>query len=103
MLDILIEFSKVSRTIRVDFFPVFITNSIVEVSDKFGSLMCQVAPIPCDRTIEEFACVLITIVKVHHTLACHHTFFKITFVNPTMIMQNSLTMEKSISELTSIF
>ena len=33
MLDILIEFSKVSRTIRVDFFPVFITNSIVEVSD----------------------------------------------------------------------
>lgn len=86
MLDVFAEFAEVSGPIRVDLLAMLVANAVVEVPNQLGALMSEVAPIPCDLTARKLSCVLVSIIEVHQTFACHHSLFEVSLVHSTLVM-----------------
>lgn len=77
---VLVEFAEVCGAVGVDFLAVLVAHSVLEVADKFGAFMSEVAPISPNRTAHEFSCVLVTVVEVHDAFASHETLLEVTLV-----------------------
>ena len=87
MFDIFSELAEVARPIRINFLSVLVANAIIEVPNQLGAFVRQVASIPGDGGVNELTSVLVSVVEVHDTFALHHSFLKVSFIDPTLVVE----------------
>lgn len=103
MFNVILELTYVGSAVWVYLFAVLVANAIIKVANKLCSFVRKVASVPCYRTVQEFTCVLVSVVKVDQAFAVDHSFLKLALVNPALVMQRAIPVKKPVSELTSVF
>lgn len=103
MLDVFLKLTEVTCAVGIDFLSMLVANTILEAPNQLGSLVRQVASIPCDRGINKFSGVFVSIVKVHDAFTLHNSFLEVAFIDPTLIVEDPLAVEHAISELSGVF